>query len=307
MKQKVLICGATGFLGRNIRDWLLASGKYEVYGVCLTRAPYDEGDWYQRDLRNPMDLDGIDIVIQAAGVTSGCGDTFSQPWLHVTDNAVMNSYIMRAAFQAKVKHVVYFSCSTMYRGGHCSEKTPIDYHPRYLGMVSTKLYIEKVCEFFAGQGQTKFTVIRGSNFFGPHDKYSLERAHVFGATVTKVMQATDKVQVWGDGKEGRDLLYVDDLVDFVAAALIRQKKNFGLYNVGAGYSTPIGEVVQKIIKASGKNLYIDFDTSKPSIPVSVSLDCRLAKEELGWEPKTTMESGIKQTLDWYNAHITNAV
>jgi nucleoside-diphosphate-sugar epimerase len=299
--MKILVCGATGFLGRNIRDRLLASGEHEVYGVCNTRPPYDEGDWYQRDLTLPCELDGVDVVIQAAGVTSGCGDTFSQPWLHVTDNAIMNSHIMRAAFEAKVKHVIFFSCSTMYGGGHCSEKTPIDYHPRYLGMVTTKLYIEKVCEFFAGQGDTKFTVIRGSNFFGAHDKFSLERAHVFGATVTKVMQATDTVNVWGDGKEGRDLLYVDDLVDFVECALKNQTKNFGLYNVGGGFAFTITEIVQHIIDASGKNLSIEYDTSKPTIPVNVSLDCTLADVELGWQKKTSLFDGIAKTLEWYKA------
>ena len=81
---------------------------------------------------------------------------------------------------------------------------------------NTKVYVEKMCEFFSRLGKTKHTVLRHSNMYGPHDKYDLEKSHVFGATVTKVMNSTDgKVNVWGTGEEKRDLLYVGDLVDFI--------------------------------------------------------------------------------------------
>ena len=91
--------------------------------------------------------------------------------------------------------------------------------PRYFASGWTKIYIEKMCEFLRRLGVTRHTVIRHSNVFGPHDKFDLERSHVFGATVTKVMTAADgKMVVWGRGEEARDLLYVGDLVDFVTRA-----------------------------------------------------------------------------------------
>ena len=89
-------------------------------------------------------------------------------------------------------------------------------HPNYFGIGWTKLYIEKMCEFFSRLGVTKHTVIRHTNVFGPHDKFDLERSHVFGATVTKAMTSTTgAITVWGTGEEARDLIYVDDLVRFV--------------------------------------------------------------------------------------------
>ena len=306
-KPKVLICGATGFIGHNIAERFMQIGDYEVHATGYTRAPWSHKDisWTQTNLCSDQEVDGLisrlkpDIIVQAAAVTSGCRDTFERPWLHVTDNAVMNSYILRSAFINKVKHVIYFSCSTMYPNGRVTEETPIAPDPKYFGMVNTKLYLEKMCEFYAGLGNTKFTVIRGSNFYGPHDKYDLDRAHVFGATVNKVINATSEVEVWGNGLEGRDILYVDDLVRFVECALANQKDNFGLYNCGAGEATSIGDLVLKIIKASGKKLAIRYDTTKPTIQVSMSLDCTKAERELGWKVETGLEDGIKKTLEWY--------
>ena len=75
--------------------------------------------WHQADLRRPEDIErvikGMDMVIQAAATTSGSKDIVTRPYIHVTDNAVMNSYLFRAAFEHKVKHVVFFSCTVMYQ------------------------------------------------------------------------------------------------------------------------------------------------------------------------------------------------
>ena len=92
-----------------------------------------------------------------------------------------------------------------------------------------------MCQFYSRLGKTKHTVIRHSNMYGPYDKYDLEKSHVFGATVTKVMESKDgKVNVWGTGEEKRDLLYVEDLVDFIDTALNNQSSPYELFNVGLG-------------------------------------------------------------------------
>jgi nucleoside-diphosphate-sugar epimerase len=305
MKQKVLVLGATGFLGRNIAKRLAEHPGYDVTCVVHEKLPWRHINvkWLHADLCDPENVDAVmqdkDIVIQAAAVTSGCQDTFGKPWIHVTDNAVMNAYIFRSAFEHKVKQVVYFSCSTMYSGGHVNEMAEVFPHPRYFGMVNTKLYNEKMCAFYAGLGETKFTVIRGSNFYGPYDKFDLERTHVFGATMTKVAQADKDIIVWGNGTEARDLLYIDDLVSFVQCAIERQKNSYELFNCGSGTATPINELVAKIIEASGKKINITYDTSKPTIDMSVSLDCSYAQEQIGWHPITMLEQGIHKTWKWF--------
>ncbi len=314
MKKKVLICGATGFIGRNMVEQLAKRDDFEIHAVRFNRPEYHcpNVHWHQADLRKPEDIErviqGIDIIIQAAATTSGSKDIVTRPFIHVTDNAVMNSYLFRAAFEHKVKHVIFFSCTVMYQSSDKALKEtdfnankPL--HPRYFGVGNTKLYTEKMCEFYAGIGETKFTAIRHSNIYGSHDKFDLERSHVFGATITKVMTAKDKITVWGTGDEERDLLYIDDLVNFVELALANQPAKYSLYNCGYGEAISIKDLVHKIVAASGKSLKIEHDLTQPTIKTSLYLDCSLAKKELGWERKINLEQGIVRTIQWWKSHI----
>lgn len=314
MKKKVLICGATGFVGRNLTEQLSKRADLEVHAVRFNRPEYACANvtWHQADLRKPEDIErvinGVDIIIQAAATTSGAKDIVARPYIHVTDNAIMNSYLFRAAFEHKVKHVVFFSCTVMYQSSDKGLKES-DFdannalHPRYFGVGNTKLYIEKMCEFYAGISETKFTAIRHSNIYGAHDKFDLERSHVFGATITKVMTATDKISVWGTGEEERDLLHADDLVRFVELAIEKQPEKYRLYNCGYGEAISIKNLVNKIVTYSGKDLRIEHDLSQPTIKTSLFLDCSLAKKELGWEVNVDLDNGIKRTLAWWKENI----
>lgn len=314
MKKRVLICGATGFIGRNFTEQLAKQTEYEVHAVRFKRPEYACANvtWHQADLRNPDEVDrlvnGMDIIIQAAATTSGSKDIVTRPYIHVTDNAVMNSYLFRSAFEHKVQHVIFFSCTVMYNSSATALKESDfdanqNLHPRYFGVGNTKIYLEKMCEFFAGISETKFTAIRHSNIYGPYDKYDLERSHVFGATVTKVMTAEEKISVWGTGEEERDVLYIDDLVNFVELAIKKQPEKYRLYNCGYGKAITIKELVHKIVQHSGKTLRIEHDLSQPTIKTSLYLDCKLAQRELGWEVQTNLDEGIQRTLKWWRDNI----
>ncbi|MDC1318927.1 NAD(P)-dependent oxidoreductase [Candidatus Thioglobus sp.] len=311
-KQKILVCGATGFIGRNIAEHFSKLEGFEVYGVHNKRPTYKcpNLNWIKADLNNTDDidkiLDGVDIIIQAAATTSGSKDIVARPYIHVTDNAVMNSLLFRAAFAKKVKHVIFFSCTVMLQSSDKPQteedyNANMDLHPRYFGVGHTKLYLEKMCDFYSRIGETKFTVIRHTNIYGPYDKFDLEHSHVFGATITKVLSAKDgNISVWGTGEEERDLLYVDDLVNFVGCAINNQKSQFGLYNCGYGNAISIKDLVDKVILASGKALTISHDLSQPTIKTSLSLDCKKAEKDLGWSPETSIDDGIIKTISWWN-------
>jgi nucleoside-diphosphate-sugar epimerase len=175
----------------------------------------------------------------------------------------------------------------------------------YFGVGWTKVYIEKMCEFYSSLGRTKHTVIRHSNTYGPHDKYDLEKSHMFGATIAKVMNAKDRdeIVVWGDGSTERDLLYVDDVVDFIEKAISKQQSKYKLYNVGYGSSFSVKEIVEKIIKFSGKELKMNFDLTKPAIKTKLALLSHKAETELGWKPEHTLDLGIQKTIKWYKENI----
>ncbi|HOW35317.1 MAG TPA: NAD-dependent epimerase/dehydratase family protein [Candidatus Omnitrophota bacterium] len=315
-KKKMLICGATGFIGRNMAEYFAKQNDFEVYGTFHGSKPYDYPGikLIKTDLRDAANVDkvvaGMDAIIQAAATTSGAKDTVYKPYYHVTDNAVMNSLIYRSAFEHKVSHVIFFSCTTMYPASDKPLKeNDFDANkgvpPSYFGVGWTKVYLEKMCEFYARLGQTKFTAIRHSNIYGPYDKYDLERSHVFGATVAKVMTAAEggAITVWGTGDEARDLLYVSDLVDFVDRVLKKQKNPFELVNLGCGCAVSINEIVKKIIRHAGKNIVIKHDTDKPTIKTSLCVDATKAEELFGWHSTISLDEGIAKTLDWYQKNI----
>lgn len=322
-KQKILICGATGFIGRNMVLHFAKNNNYDVHAVNFNRSSFQDNNcnnitWHNVDLRDPSLIDDLlkdtDIIIQAAATTSGAKDITTKPYIHVTDNAVMNSYLFRSAYMNKVKHVIFFSCTVMYQS---SDKPLLEsdfdasqeLHNKYFGVGHTKLYIEKMCEFYASinNSNTKFTAIRHSNIYGPFDKFDFERSHVFGATISKVMTAKDKITVWGSGEEQRDLLYIDDLVNFVELAINKQDKPYRLYNCGYGEAMSIKNLVNNIVTTVNnkfnKNLKIEHDLSQPTIKTSLCLDCSLAKQELGWAPKVKLANGIEKTLDWWDINI----
>lgn len=314
VKTKILLCGATGFIGRNIAEHYASCKDYELHLVRHKSPEYDVPGaiWHKVDLRDAYKVEqlvnGKDIIIQAAATTSGARDIINQPYIHVTDNAVMNSVLFRAAFEAKVKHLVFFSCTVMYQSSdHLIKENDLDprapLHPHYFGVANTKLYVEKMCEFFSNISNTKFTAIRHSNIYGAYDKFDLARSHVFGATISKVMVAKEKVSVWGSGEEERDLLHATDLCSFVDAVIKKQPVKFRIYNCGLGQKTSIKELVSKVVDASGKSLRIEHDLSQPTIKTSLCLDTNLAQQELGWKPNTSIDEGIKNTILWWSENI----
>ena len=222
--------------------------EIELHAVRHTQPAFNANEnvyWHKVDLRNPVEVDCLlkkcqpDIIIQAAATTSGAKDIVTRPYIHVTDNAVMNSYIFKSAFDFSVKHLVFFSCTVMYPSSDIPIKADnydanVRPHPKYFGAAHTKLFLEKMCEFYSDISETRYTVIRHSNIYGKYDKFDLEKSHFFGATVTKVMNAATSVSIWGSGEEKRDLLHVSDLCNFVSLALTNQSSSFGLFNCGLG-------------------------------------------------------------------------
>ena len=321
MKQKVLICGISGFMGMNIADSFLENEKYDVYGI--TKSAYHrpkkiQADrFYTYDLTNPKQVADVikiispDIIIQAAASTSGVKDILSKPYLHVTDNAVMNSLLLREAYENNVKHFLFLSCGVMYQPGdeprkETDYKESDEIYKSYFGVGWTKVYIEKMMEFYSRLGRTKHTVIRHSNTYGPYDKYGKEESHMYAATIDKVMKANngDTIEVWGTGEEtSRDLLYVDDVVDFIEKAIEKQNDIYGLYNVGFGKAYTVKQVVNEIMIAAKKDLNIKYNTDKPVIPTKLALDYSKAADELGWYPRTSMFIGACKTIEWYKNNI----
>ena len=311
--RKILILGSSGFIGKNLSFFFKNKKQFKCFGTYLKNYPKilkNKIILKKVDLKREKEVSKLfkevkpDIVIQAAATTSGAKDIVSKPFIHVNDNAIINSVVTKACFDNQIKHFIFFSCTVMYKASkkYLKEKdfnANEEMYPNYFGAGWMKIFVEKLCEFYSRISDTKFTIIRHSNIYGPHDKYDLEKSHVFGATITKVMTAKKNIVIWGEGSESRDLLHVDDLMNFVFRSIGSQKKKFNIYNVGSSKNISIKNLAEKIIRHSGKKVDIKFDLSKKSLNNSVKINIAKSKKDIGWVPKISIDSGIKKTINWY--------
>ena len=310
--KNIIIFGGSGFIGMNLVEYFSNKKNFKVTATYLKSKPpknlKKNINWVKANLKNLRQIKKLlknqDIVLQFAATTSGSADIVKKPYLHVTDNALINSLILRECFESKIKHFIFPSCTVMYQSSSKKIKES-DFdanqalNSSYFGVGNTKIYIEKMCEFYSRISKIKFTAIRHSNLYGPYDKLDLKKSHMMGASITKVLKSKNGyVNVWGTGQEKRDLLYVKDFVRFIDLLIKNQKNSFSLYNVGYGKAYSVNNVIKKIIKFSNKNLKIIHDVSKPHIPTSLSLNSNKAKKEIGWSPKFSLDDGIKKTISW---------
>lgn len=303
--MKILVLGGTGFIGKNFLIRLSEFPDLELTATHFKSESFmeDRIKWIKADLTLNDQVkslgDRYDLVIQAAATTSGIQDGLNNPDYHMTDNAVMNALLLRHFSRAEISHFVFFSCTTMLQSSANPQveedfNPSIEMFPAYFGVGWTKVYIEKLCEFYASKfPKTKYTVVRHSNVIGPYDKYDLQKSHVFAASLIKVLKAQDSVEIWGDGKVRRDLIHVSDLIDLVLLAKQYQSSSFRIYNAGGGIFVSVNDLIAKIAQLVGKpNLKLKHNLEAPSVSFESTLNCERARLELGWEQKVNLESAI---------------
>ena len=126
-----------------------------------------------------------------------------------------------------------------------------------------------------------------------------------GATITKVLTAKKNIEVWGEGKESRDFVFIDDLVKFIEKSILFQKSFFEIYNCSSDKVYKINDVVKKIIRLSKKKLNIIYNKSKPNIPVNIIITSKKARKHFDWKPETSIDQGIIKTINWWKKNMNN--
>ncbi len=306
MNKNIVICGATGFVGKNLV--LQLSKKYKIIGVYNRKPSFKCKNvlWVKADLRKIEECNKVtkkvDILIQAAATTSGSKDIINKPYLHVTDNAIMNSNLLKSCFDNKVKHFIFTSCTVMYGNSMVplNENQVIEkkIYKNYFGVANTKLYIEKICKFYSDISKTKFSIIRHSNLYGPHDKFDLNKGHFIGSSILKVHLSKNEIDIFGKGNERRDYLFINDFIDFVKKIIKKQKNNYEIYNCSYGKSYPIKEILKKIINLSGMKKKINHLSGK-NLNINIAVSNKKAKKEIQWRPTTKLDKGLKKTINWF--------
>ncbi|MBI4333155.1 MAG: NAD-dependent epimerase/dehydratase family protein [Chloroflexi bacterium] len=307
-----LVAGGSGFIGANVILRLLSLGANVRATVHKKGAVIKDPriDYLKCDLTIMEDcrraVTGVDYVFMCAANTSGAAVIASTPLLHVTPNIVMNAQMLEASYYAKVKKFIWLSSNAAYppSGQHPVKEDDMfngDPYPAYFAVGWMKRYTEILCRLYSEKLKSTMptVVLRPSNIYGPYDDYDFATSHVMAAMIRRVADRQDPIEVWGDGNDIRDLIYVDDMIDAIFLAAERLDK-FDPVNIGLGKGYTLKEVLKKIIDIDGfTSARVRYDTSKPSmIPIRL-IDISKAEAVLGFKPRTHLEEGIKKTLAWY--------
>ena len=145
-----------------------------------------------------------------------------------------------------------------------------------------------------------WAIIRPANIFGEYDNFSGDGT-VISTTIKKVHNSTGEILCWGDGSPIRDFVYAGDVADAILK-LYKEEKNV-VVNFGSGVEVSIKELVDKLIKISGKDINVTWDSTKPNGDLKRLMDITKQKE-LNLLPKTSLDNALEITYNYYKNHIS---
>ena len=302
--KKVLITGGGGMIGRSLINQLIDK-ECKIYVADLT-TPTDlpEGvEHLQVDLRffdNCLDIcKGMNYVFHLAGVKGSPQMAKEQPVDFMVPMLQFNTNMIQASFEAKVDWFLYTSSVGVYSPADVFfEDTVWSTFPspndKYAGWA--KRMGELQTETYKIQyGFDRFSIVRPANVFGSYDNFNPANAMVIPSLIRKA-QENDILEVWGDGTPIRDFIYADDVAKGMIFAV--ENKITKPLNLGSGIGYTIKEVVDLVVKHSGKDLEVKWLSDKPNGDQKRLFDMSTAKS-YGWEIEIGLEDGIKKTTEWF--------
>ena len=308
--KNVLITGGAGITGNAAVKRMLDEGAY-VRATQFTNRKlgieHENLEIVQCDLMDHKDcmsvLEDMDICLNFVAYIRGAkGQMDPNNYLDLVRRNLFPSINMfDAAVRCKLDRFGFIGSSTMYpnvsravKEEDAFEENP---HPLYTGVGWMKRYSEKVIEYFNGISNTKFAIVRTSAIYGPHDAFN-ENGHAIPQLILKADAGMNPFEVWGDGTQVRDFIYVDDIVDGLLCVL-EKNPNAVPYNVATGKGTTITELVKTITDIYGYEPKFNYDITKPTMIHKRLLNVSKIKEDLGWSAKYDLRAGLEKTIDWY--------
>jgi UDP-glucose 4-epimerase len=301
--MRCLVTGGGGFLGSHLVE-RLAAGGHSVRVLEVRPAPRDapagvewlEGDFSHREV-GASAVAGCEAVFHLASTTIPKTAT-DDPVFDVNTNVAGSIGLLQAAVKHRVKRMVFLSSGGTVYG--IPREVPIaETHPT--NPVSAygigKLAIEKYFAMYHHLHALSYCVLRLANPYGPRQRPEAAQGAVT-AFVARVVRG-EEIPIWGDGSVVRDYLYVADAVDAIVQAL--DAPYTGVVNVGSGAGLSLNEVVERIEATLGIKARRNYLPGRAfDVPANV-LDNRLARDVLGWQPRTPFDEGVQETARHFEA------
>jgi GDP-L-fucose synthase len=300
--KRVLVTGATGFMGHHILPQLEKSYSAEI--VAVGRSDYD--------LLEPGVPDAMikdvkpDCVIHLAAKSGGIVDNKKRPADYYYDNIVMNTHVLHAAFKAGVSKLLTLMGGCSYPSKATS---PISEDQMWNGYpqiesagysVAKKMLLVQSWAYRQQHGFNSIVLVPG-NLYGEWDNFNLEQSHVIPALIRKYIEARDKNQseviALGTGNPTRDFAYAGDVAATIPWFLANYDSSEPV-NISSGTRTSIRELAESIKAATGYQGKIVWDTSKPDGQMDKIFDVTRL-HSLGLACNTPLIDGLKRTAIWF--------
>ncbi|MFA5974947.1 MAG: GDP-L-fucose synthase [Elusimicrobiota bacterium] len=303
--QHVIVTGGAGFLGSFVVEQLQALGCPDITvprsrDIDLRQAPVIEA---------LLQKTKPTMIIHLAAVCGGIGANQAEPGRFFYDNAIMGIQLMEQARRYAVQKYVQVGTVCAY-----PKFTPVPFKETDLwngypeetnapyGLAKKMLLVQ--AQAYRQQYGFNAIYLLPANLYGPRDNFDLQTSHVIPALIRKCLEAVqnkqDVLEVWGSGKPSREFLYVEDAAEAILLAAERYN-GADPVNIGVGQEVTIQELVNTVASLAGYKGKIVWNTRKPDGQPRRMLDTSQAHKAFGFQARTSLQDGLKKTIDWYLA------
>ncbi|HSE17305.1 MAG TPA: GDP-L-fucose synthase [Pyrinomonadaceae bacterium] len=304
--RKVVVTGGAGFLGRFVVQRLEA---YPNVDVVVPRAK-------DYDLVQPENVKRLladtnpDLVIHLAAIVGGIGHNQKNPGRFFYDNLMMGTQLIEQSRRQGVRKFVAIGtvCAypkytpTPFKEDDLWNGYPEETNAPY-GLAKKMMLVQS--QAYREQYGFNSIFLLPANLYGPGDNFDLETSHVVPALIRKCVEARDSgrqfVEAWGSGKVSREFFYVEDCAEAILRATALYNEPAPV-NLGSGNEILIRDLVETISRLTGFAGEIRWQADRPDGQPRRQLDTTRAWEKFGFRARTSLEDGLKRTIDWYKQH-----
>lgn len=314
--MRILVTGGAGFIGSHLTDSLieqghlvivvdnLSNGKKENLDSSYFSGAKPENKFYNTDIQSP-DISRIfqnekpDIVFHLAAQIS-VRKSVEEPIQDAETNILGALNILENCRKHKVKKIIFASSGGAIHGEAQTVPTSEEEPTQALSPYAiAKLTIEQYLDYYHQIFNLPFVSLRLANVYGP--RQNSEGGGVVMIFIDELLKGSKPI-IFGTGTQTRDFIYIDDVVGATLEVLNYTGCDHVIYNIGTGIETKISDIYQLITKNLGKDIVPIFGPSKTEDLKRSCLDGSKIKRELGWQPRYTLDQGLKKTINWFKKH-----